>query len=67
MQDRSAIRRRGLTAACFIALAAIASLYAIFIAVSEGVWSAAVPIVIAILFTVNCVVFLTGRAFPNRD
>jgi hypothetical protein len=66
MNRRPATRRHALQAAFLIAITVIAALYAVVVAATDGVGSALLPILIAILFGVNCIRFLTGRAFPSR-
>ena len=67
MNDRPATRRRVLLATLLMGIAVIASFYAIVVAVTEGMGSAVTPIIIASVCGFNCMLFFTGRAFPNRD
>jgi hypothetical protein len=67
MRHRPANRRRALLGAFLIAIAGIASSYAGFVAIAEGMGSALAPILVAIGLGFNCLLFWTRRAFPTRD
>jgi hypothetical protein len=67
MYRRPAISRRALLGALLIGIVVIASFYAMFVAISEGIGAAATPIIIASVFGFNCILFFAGRAFPKRD
>jgi hypothetical protein len=64
MGDNLGTPQRVLLAVILVGLAFLASGYAVFVAVTDGVISALPPIVFAGLFWVNCMLYLTGRAFP---
>jgi hypothetical protein len=65
MQDRFTTRHRKLIASFLIAIAALACLFAVVIAATEGLKSAVPPIHVACLFCFNCVGFLTGWLFRD--
>jgi hypothetical protein len=60
-------RRRTIFAAILVTLAAVAIIYAVAIALAEGIGAAGLPTLLALLFCFNCWLFLTGKAFPPKD
>jgi hypothetical protein len=60
-------RRRVIPAISMVVLAVLTSVYALFVSITEDVGSALVPILSALIFSFNCLLFLSGRAFPSRD
>lgn len=67
MHHRSAIRERPVLGAFLIAIAVVASSYAVVVAIMEGLGSAVPLILAATVLDVNCIRFLTGRVFPPQD
>ncbi len=67
MNHQFTARRRKVLAGSLIALAVCASLYAIVIAVIEGVDSALAPILSAAVIDVNCALFLSGWTSRSRS
>jgi hypothetical protein len=67
MLNRNALGRRGLLAALLIGFTVIAAIYAVFAAITGGIGSAVVPILVAFIFSFNCWLVLTERVFPPPD
>lgn len=67
MDNQPANRPRVLLVTLLVGIAVIASIYAVVVAITEGIGSAVTPIIIAGVNGFNCMLFFTGRAFPKRD
>jgi hypothetical protein len=67
MKGRLTTRRQRLLFGLLVALAVLTSLYAIVIAVIDGVDSALTPIILAVSFDMNCVLFLRSQSSPSSS